>query len=245
MNYKIYIQACNNFPVADWAVSAYMGFKERQANIYFFEDIEEVPVSPYNVVVSFIEDTNKYFAKLGIPPKKNFNIPESLFKYAGRGFTYDNLGHIRMLAFTGRLVYPFFLKPVYAKRFVAGIIKNDEQLRAFLKDIPDTEEVMVSTIVNFISEYRGYVVKGELKGIKHYIGDFRVFPDMKIIDAAVADFKDAPAGYSIDFGITDKGETLLVECNDGWSLGNYGLEDSKYVSLLVARWLELMKEIKK
>jgi hypothetical protein len=58
MEAKVYIQAMNNFPIADWAVSAYLGFKEKQSNIIFFEDIEEVPASRNNIVVAFIEDTD-------------------------------------------------------------------------------------------------------------------------------------------------------------------------------------------
>lgn len=237
MKYKIYIQALNNFPVADWAVDAYMGFRDKQADIIFFEDIEEVPASPTNIVVGFIEDTNKYFEKLGIPPKRNFNVPYDLRPYAGRALYYTSMWEVR-----NHPHFPIFVKPVYAKRFVAGVIKSQELMDIFLKDIPNEEEVMVSEVVNFVSEYRGYVVKGELKGIKHYLGDFRIFPDMSVVDATIKDFKDAPAGYSIDFGITDDGRTLLVECNDGWSLGNYGLNPSIYTNLLSARWLEIMKE---
>lgn len=240
MNYKIYIQSLNGFPIADWAVSAYMGFRDKQANIIFFEDIEEVPVSPYNIVVAFIEDTNKYFAKLGIPPKRNINIPGELLPFAGRDYYYTKMEEFRQFP-----QFPSFVKPVYAKQFVAGVIKNQEALDIYLKDIPNEEEVMVSEVVNFVSEYRGYIIKGELKGIKHYIGDIRIFPNMSIVDEAISAFKNAPAGYSMDFGITDKGETLIVECNDGWSLGNYGLNDTTYTSLLSARWLEIMKEYKK
>ena len=49
----------------------------------------------------------------------------------------------------------------------------------------------------------------------------------------------APAGYGIDFGITDDGKTLLVEVNDGHSLGNYNLRPVEYAKLLEARWDEL------
>ena len=103
---------------------------------------------------------------------------------------------------------------------------------------------MVSEVVDFVSEYRGYVIKHELKGLKHYNGDFRFFPDVKTIEKAVEDYKSGPAGYSIDFGVTSDGRTLLIECNDGWSLGNYGLDHSMYTNLLTSRWLELMKDAK-
>ena len=44
----------------------------------------------------------------------------------------------------------------------------------------------------------------------------------------------------MDFGVTDRGETRLVEVNDGFSLGCYGLEPILYARLLCARWSELV-----
>ena len=43
----------------------------------------------------------------------------------------------------------------------------------------------------------------------------------------------------MDFGVTDDGRTLLIEINDGFSLGTYGIEDTLYAKLLTARWAEL------
>lgn len=70
-----------------------------------------------------------------------------------------------------------------------------------------------------------------------------MFPDMTIIDSAIKDYISQPIGYSIDFGITDDGRTLLVECNDGYSLGNYGVNDVTYSTLLARRWIEMIKNI--
>jgi hypothetical protein len=53
-----------------------------------------------------------------------------------------------------------------------------------------------------------------------------------------------PAGMSLDFGVTDKGETILVEANDGWALGYYpwgNLTPSGYANLIVERWMEICK----
>ena len=138
---------------------------------------------------------------------------------------------------------PIFVKPNgRAKEFISGVLTSLSTKELLLNDVPDDEECFVSDIVDFVSEYRGYVIKGKLEGIKHYLGDFRVFPDMKIVDSAVKDYISAPAGYSIDFGVTSDGRTLLIECNDGWSLGNYGLESKLYCKLLTSRWLEIMKD---
>lgn len=49
-----------------------------------------------------------------------------------------------------------------------------------------------------------------------------------------------PVACSIDIGVTNDGRTLLIECNDAYSLGSYGLEDYKYAKLLSARWSQLL-----
>jgi hypothetical protein len=43
----------------------------------------------------------------------------------------------------------------------------------------------------------------------------------------------------MDFGVLEDGSTVLVECNDGWSIGNYGLCHLKYYQMLKDRWLQI------
>ena len=120
----------NNFPIADWAVSAYLGFREKQANIIFFEDIEEVPTSKYNIVVAYIEDTNKYFERLGLPPKMALNIPNELEKYTGRKIRY-----MTMKEFKEDSEIPIFVKPARkGKEFVAGVLTKQSSKELFFKD---------------------------------------------------------------------------------------------------------------
>jgi len=234
---KIYIQSVNNFPIADWAVSAYMGFRDKQMDIIFFEDIEEVPVSKTNLVVAFIEDTIKYFKYLGINPPLSINIPSELMSYSNR-----NIRYMTMEEFKKDTQIPVFIKPNrFAKEFVGGVIKQQSSKSLFFNDISNDTPVLVSDVVDIISEYRCYIIKGELKGIKWYIGDIRIFPDVKVIDSAISDYKSCPSAYSLDVGITKEGKTIVVECNDAWSLGNYGLNDTTYANLLLTRWIEIIK----
>lgn len=234
---KIYIQSVNNFPIADWAVSAYMGFRDKQMDIIFFEDIEEVPVSKNNLVVAFIEDTIKYFKYLGVNPPLSINIPSELMSYSNR-----NIRYMTMEEFKKDPQIPVFVKPNrFAKEFVGGVIKQQSSKSLFFNDILNDTPVLVSDVVDIISEYRCYIIKGELKGIKWYIGDIRIFPDVKVIDSAISDYKSCPSAYSLDVGITKEGKTIVVECNDAWSLGNYGLNDTTYANLLLTRWIEIIK----
>jgi hypothetical protein len=55
----------------------------------------------------------------------------------------------------------------------------------------------------------------------------------------VRSYVDSPSAYSIDIGLTDIDETIIVEINDGYSLGSYGLDPLLYAKLLSARWAEL------
>jgi hypothetical protein len=48
------------------------------------------------------------------------------------------------------------------------------------------------------------------------------------------------SAYGIDFGVLAQEDTALIELNDGFSLGSYGLDRSIYADLILARWTELM-----
>lgn len=243
VNYKIYIQSLNNFPIADWAVSAYQGFRDKQANIIFFEDIEEVPVSKWNIVVGFIEDTNKYLQKLGLPPKQAINIPEELNMdfYLQRKIWKMSLEHLEDLHPSE---WPLFIKPDgRAKEFIAGVVKDYNTSKLYFNELAPNTKLLCSEVVDFVSEYRTYIINGQIKGIKHYLGDYFIYPDPIIVKECVKVYKSAPAGYSMDFGILSNGKTVLVECNDGWSLGNYGLEHTTYANLLATRWREMIKKV--
>ncbi len=46
---------------------------------------------------------------------------------------------------------------------------------------------------------------------------------------------------NIDIGVTRDGRTLVVEVNDGYALGNYGLSPLKSINFHRARWKEMVK----
>lgn len=236
---KVYIQSLNNFPIADWALSAYIGLKGGGLDIIFFENIEEVPTSKYYMVVADIESTNSYLARLGKGPKKALNIPVELDYdfYKQRWVKRMTLGEFRKDP-----TFPVFIKPDgKAKEFIAGVMSKPDTLEWNFKGISDDCPILISEVVDIVSEYRCYVIDGKIEGVYWYLGDFWVFPDRGIVEEMVRKYTKAPAGYSLDVGILADGRTVLIECNDGWSLGNYGLDPSKYAKLLTKRWIELMK----
>jgi hypothetical protein len=236
--YKIYIQKFGPGFIGDYAYAAYEGFDFRRSHpIFFFNEIEEVPKSKTNVVVGCIEDTIKYFERVGIPAPTPLNIPEELMGYCKRNVKITTMGN-----FKKSTELPIFVKPYERlKAFPSGVIRRQSSRSDLFNDVPDDFKVLTSEVIEMVSEYRGFVKRGKLVGLKQYIGDFRVFPDMRVIDECISKYVSAPSAYTIDFAVTDKGETVLIECNDGWSVGSYGLDGEIYADFLMTRWLEIMK----
>ena len=67
-----------------------------------------------------------------------------------------------------------------------------------------------------------------------------LFPDAAKIQNAVNLYTDAPIGYGMDWAVTADGSTILIEVNDGFALGNYGMRGHHYTAVIECRWRQLM-----
>jgi hypothetical protein len=170
----------------------------------------------------------------------NFSTyPSALRTYFGRNISATNVGVIR------ETQQSIFVKPISTKLFTGFIWPQDGEDKEALLSLPDCTMLWCSDVVNFVSEWRYYICNGFILGYGRYDDgdDNAPVPDINIVKSAVIDFEngDAPAGYGLDFGVLDTGETVLVEANDGWALGLY--KDScpprDYIRLLESRWKEL------
>src|SRR5215831_13019796 len=66
---------------------------------------------------------------------------------------------------------PFFVKPKdRLKRFTGKVIESYDDLSQ-LYNISRQTSVYCSEIVRWLTEYRVFVIKGAIKGIRHYFGD--------------------------------------------------------------------------
>lgn len=96
-----------------------------------------------------------------------------------------------------------------------------------------------SEVKNIITEWRCFVRYGKILDIRRYKGELGKIYSLKTVRDMVQAYIDAPAAYSLDIGLTENNETIIVEVNDGYSLGSYGLDPLLYAKLLSARWAEL------
>ncbi len=63
--------------------------------------------------------------------------------------------------------------------------------------------------------------------------------DLSIIKNAIKDLTSSPSAYALDFGIDANNSMKLVELNDGYSFGTYGIGSTNYDKTLSARWAQL------
>ena len=96
--------------------------------------------------------------------------------------------------------------------------------------------------MTWLCEYRVFVIRGNIVGTKHYAGDSSIAVDASVINQAIELLEQSTqktAAYAVDFGVRATVQTAVVEWNDGYSLGSYGLDRAIYTDLLITRWREL------
>ncbi len=223
-------------------LTAWLGFKEFGYEVQFFEwkEIDRLPLAREHIVTGGIPAVMRCLERLGIPLPQLSNMPEELTPFAGRKFWWGTLADARNRT-TEKDFAPFFMKPQPSDRklFNGQVVGGFRDLLP-TANLPAETPVFGSEVVNFVSEYRVFVLRGDIVGCKHYKGDFRRMIDFKIVDSAIAAFRSAPVAYGIDFGILDDGQTVLVEVNDSYSLGCYGLGQTRYAAMIEARWNEMV-----
>jgi hypothetical protein len=162
------------------------------------------------------------------------DYPEELSEFYGRKIWRSTLGEIRESDRDD-----LFIKPISQKLFIGHIRSNIGYLTQ-TAPFEDDLEIWCSDPVKFISEYRTFISGGQIVGCKHYKGDFLTFPDADVIYDCVVEMSPKYNTYSLDVGITERGETFVVEVNDAFSLGSYGLDCVTYAKMLENRWLEIV-----
>ena len=239
---KVYIQQVNGNYADDWSFAAYIGFNKLGAEIINFEEIEEVPLRKDIVVVAFVEDTLKYLQYLNLEIPKPLNIPKSLELYSNRTF----IPSIKFSDFKKDNIFDnkFFIKPANkTKEFMSGVVSTMKTLEGVVND---DSIVFVSEIIDIESEWRVFVHDKKIIGVQNYAGNPFLIPDEFVVNQMITKFDNQPIAYTLDIGVNKidhQLQSFIIECNDGWSIGNYGLEGKAYAKMLRDRWFEMMKTL--
>jgi hypothetical protein len=183
--------------------------------------------------VNFIE---KVVDTLGYTHNPIAHVPEELQLFAGRKIERMTLEEaLEKSRFEKIFIKP---KPEKHKHFTGMVLKTPMDM-VHLANYPNTDEVLVSPAIDILSEWRCFIHGNEVLDIKNYKGDFLKFPNADIINKIPGMWKKSPVSWACDVGVTDKGETIIVECNDVMSLGLYGLSTLKAGRMIVDRWEQI------
>ncbi len=240
----VYIKSHNGYPSDEWGAAALLSYRQKGASIVLFEDLKKVPRNRQTLLVSYIDETREFFKDMGYNVPEDMSFPKDLrdhytfWKRKMHFWTAEEMKD-KLVSATSRGTFdPFFCKPAnILKGFQYGVINTLEEFKA----VVDTNmDVIVSEIVDFVSEYRCFIIDRKVVSCQHYLGDLHYYPSISLVEDIIAEYHDAPIGYSIDVGVFANGETALIECNDGWSLGSYGCMPKIYTRLLSERWREIL-----
>ena len=133
--------------------------------------------------------------------------------------------------------WPVFVKPVHSTKKFTGVLVRS------LRDLPGCGDQLEDTLVwcaepvQFVAEWRCFMRYGQVLDVRPYKGDWHHYFDPKVLEQALAAYlPEAPVAFSLDVGRTATETTLVVEVNDGYSLGAYGSMPLLYAKFLSARW---------
>lgn len=208
------------------------------------------------LAVGTVEFVQKAFEILGCEVE-DIDYPESLQKYLMRDIEvmkYDEM----MEKYEG---WEKFVKPVKNKKFTGlplTLKKDNAEIFIGRQIDKESDDLYVTDVLGYIrSEWRVYVRNGEIKSINPYGGfdyddqhsyDFKL--DVGKVHDMIMDLKDQPIAYTLDVAVTCtydpmdeyfESDTVLIEVNDMWAIGDYGIDEYEYFMGLLARWKEIMR----
>lgn len=232
---RVFIQSNEQgFPDNINCYNAYSGFDKLYADIVLFQHEEQIfEATPEDIIVSHVGIVRNHLKRLGFDYPE-ICYPEELKQYLGRNVELMNLSEV----IRKPEKWPVFIKPVKGKLFVGTVVRNAVDL-IDVANLPNDTKIYSSNVIDIVSEWRAFVRYGEVVDVRHYNGDWTKIYNPKVIKDCVSCYNSAPAGYGMDFGVTKQGETVLIEVNEGYSLGCYGLYPVEYAKLISARWAQL------
>lgn len=137
-----------------------------------------------------------------------------------------------------------FVKPFQRKFFNGTVV--DKYSLSYLNEYSDGLHVMVYEVIpNIFSEWRIYIHNHKIVESKNYGSDFKISPDYAFIEERIQHFKPTmPVAYTMDVGVT-KMNNVIIEFNDFYAIGNYGIDNQLYVMMLKDRYFEIIRTCQK
>lgn len=239
---KVYVNLKDNLPVNVDIQNAIDGFEYFGYKIvgYTLEDVLSGKLNRMateNIFVGSIDSMTGIFKNINRLPEP-IDFPDSIIK---SGLLNREIKKTTLENFANKFKednIPMFVKPVNTKLF-SGILVSNENHLSYLKGYDC--EVLTSEKIDILSEHRVYVHKKEMIYSCNYSGDFRISPDFDYVQKLIYSYDNQPIAYTLDVGILKNGVNTLIEANDFWAIGSYGLYSINYAEMLKDRYEEIVK----
>ncbi|MBJ6111176.1 ATP-grasp domain-containing protein [Hymenobacter sp. BT523] len=223
-------QSVNNYLAMD-------GFQQMGWEIVPYTDAEPVcEHAPDEVVVGHIAAVRASLRALGRPVPPELGYPAALRPFLGRRLWQSTINAVAADA----SLWPVFVKPMHeTKKFTGVLVRRIGDLVGCGDQYEDTP-VWCADPVRMVAEWRCFVRYGQVLDVRPYKGDWRAHFDQQVVEQALAAYlPEAPAAFALDVAATATGATVVVEVNEGYALGAYGLTPLAYAKFLSARWAEM------
>lgn len=138
-----------------------------------------------------------------------------------------------------------FIKPIEIKLFTGLVLDGMDY--TCLKGLPDDTKVMAYEPFKspILTEWRVYVHNHKMVDSRHYSGDLKISPNYSNVFGFIWENMENgfPCAYTIDVGVLNfEQQTIVVEYNDMWAIGNYGMPNDMYLRALKDRYFEIINK---
>lgn len=164
------------------------------------------------------------------------DYPFEIYDYLKRIPSQHSWGHL-LKCETGR----HFVKPVEKGKFAPFVsefpLMKHLDMLGYLH-VSENAECWVQDPFTILTEWRTFVLDGEILDIRNYAGDPFLQPSRKFVQAAINKLPyEQP--YILDVGICKEKGEFVIELNESVGFGTYGLCPIDASKLYLERWLRL------
>jgi hypothetical protein len=128
--------------------------------------------------------------------------------------------------------FPCFIKPTVPKLFKAAIYHQSKSFMDECKGLEPNAKVVVSSVVDFRSEARSFILDGKVLDISIYEGNGNLSAANKFLIDFCNDV-DLPETCVIDVGLIDEVGWVFIEANASWGAGLNGCMAQKVIPAIL------------
>ena len=228
--------------------NAVYGFLELGAEVKPYHDLEDIinKVTEQDIVLDYMDACESVLQRFGVKPDMP-TYPDVLRAFFGRRIWTDTIQHIAQNE--GLWSAGYFVKPIRRKAFAGRIVRGLGDLIGCAGRSGLTE-VYVSEQIDILAEWRCFIRYDRILDVRPYgsrasagYDGYLYHYDPLVLQEMLTAFQtweNRPAAWAMDICLTRDGKTLLVECNDAYALGSYGLPEVLYARMISARWSQLL-----